>query len=736
MDSNHDSNIVQRPIHLGQATGVQLALEQTVRAVLLWRKYIALSLLVGVLAGLAAAYLLQSRKYTYEGALLYTPNEITAPYYRPPLLGNLIHVIDTPVVLEQLNLRCQLGADLPELRRNISVELVPSGDTLVVRVVRPDKAQAERVLDTAMKCYVEEARKISKQAIGRFVKEFQGNRQVAQNAFERVKAELQGFLEDHELKAPEGLESAATALQGSLAELDLELEMAYIELSSAKSKRDRLRFLQAEHATSLQGTEEAARTAILPNGATDSDRRQFLRDQIAKEQENSSYAVKMSVKKREQERVKKLHEQGLISDAEMERIEGELEILRAEQSLSVSQLQDQLSEVEQRLAQRLVGKGGDHQDNEIVLAGFAEQPQLLDQSLALLELDIIGAKHKTDRLSKKLASKLRDFEQLAEIQKQVGPLMLAVAQAADEKQRLQALTEQFERAFRSEVDELKVVQSPTPAIDGIRSNVGKLFGAGLVATLGLLIAPLFLLEWKEQIRPTPENVARQLGLPVLGDLSHEKTRGENIATAALRIQRQLPERNAVLLAVGCSSRSALLAQTLAQCGESVVLVDLEGDASKGLDRLHRLTEPKQLQHVGAATGGSANNQSDDATGMAREQKPVGVIDYLRGEASHIELAIQSTQVANLSYLGQDAALAPSDLLDQTRLRDITDELKAAYSVVLVSGVRLTQRLRLECLVDHVDCMVICSSESVLEAATVEAAKDLIMMNGRVLGIVV
>lgn len=258
----------------------------------------------------------------------------------------------------------------------------------------------------------------------------------------------------------------------------------------------------------------------------------------------------------------------------------------------------------------------------------------------------------------------------------------------------------------------------------------------MIATFGLLVGPLFLLEWKQQTSLTSENVARKLGLPLLGDLSHEQQRGENIATAALRIQRQLPERNAVLLAVGCSSRAALLAQALAECGETVVLVDLEGDADKTLETLPNIAEAKQLQHAAAAANAHTPSQSDDIYQIADQNDHLGVMDYLRGNASQIDLMVQPTQIANLSHLGRGSEVAPSELLDQVRLREITDELKTTYSVVFISGVRLTERLRLECLVDHVDCIVICSSEAILDAATVEATQELIMMNGRILGITV
>lgn len=728
MDSNLVSNFPQRPIQAGASVGLQKTLEETLRGMLRWKKYLALSVIIGVTVGLAAAFLLENRRYEFHGALLYSPNEITAPYYRPPLLGNLIHAIDTPAMLEQINQRCQLGSDLSELRRNVSVELVPSGDTLVIRVIRPDKEEAERVLRTAMSTFAEESRKISKQAIGPFVKEFRANFKNAQDSYEQIDAQLQAFLEEHKLKSSESLESGLTALQGSVTELDFELEMANIELAAAQSKRDRLKSLEIPIDESLPANEQVKRTKTLANGATDSDRRQFLRDQIAKEQEDSSYAVKLSVKERELERVKKLHGQGLISDAEKERIEGELDILRAEQNVRVEQLQGKLTEVEQRLARRLVGKGGDETDELVMLAGFAEEPHLFDQSLALLELDIVGAKHKVDGLSKKLASKSQELEQLAELQKQIAPLKVSLAQAADETHRMQSLADQFNQAYKSEVDELKVVQAPTPTIDGIRSNAGKLFGAALIATVGLLIAPLFLMEWQRNNRKTPANVARAFGVPLLADLSRDKVFGEHIASAALRIQRQLPEQHATLLVIGCSGRTRLLAEALAKCGESVVVVDMDGEIPKSSER----SEVRKIKYTGVDLAGDA---SVGASSNVDNVKLPGVGDYLQGEVAFGDLVARSTTVHNLWYLGRGAMMLPDQLMDQNRVAILLAELKKAYSIVLISGVRLGQHLRLECLVDHADRIVVCSSEAVLDQEAVEAARELIMMDGKVLGII-
>ena len=735
-----------------------LPVEEAFRGLLQWRKLLISSFLVSLLVGLAAAHFLQSRKYTCEGALLYSPNEITAPYYRPPLLGNLIHVINSPAFLEQLRDKCKLEDSLSDLRRNVTVELVPSGETLIVRFVRPDSAEAKHVLNTAMLLFVEQTRQISKQALEHFVREFQSNLDSAQLAVDNANTQLQVFLDSHEIKNVNSLEESATASQGSLAELDLELEMARIELASATAKRNRLLSMQSQRAEEGDEHDKEIATGSLPPVVGDNDRRQFLRDQITREQESSSYAVKLNVKEREQQRAQKLHSQGLISDAEMERIDGELSILQAEQNARVSQLQEQLSRIDQKYAQRLGDRPGQQAEGQVTLAGFVEQPQLLEQSISLLELEILGAEHKTKGLAQKFQAKQQELAELTQLQKEVGPLRQAVDIALEDHHRLQNLVDEFVQTYRSDVDDLKIVQPAMESIDGVRSNAAKLFAAALIGTFGLLVSPVFLYEWRKRSGRTLENTSRLLGLPVLANFTKEETPGDAAAFLVLRIRRLLPDKNSAVLFSGsaCRSREIATARAAAlafsRTGESVVLVELANEAVQRSASSGVSAQLRQREYAGAAAGLNSPVKDAEPRPLLVQQSEfvpppgeqnedlgnnptMGITDYLYGDVLDVDQIIRRSKHPNLSFIRCGAKPLSSELLAKGRLGDLVKRLKTDHSLVVISGVRLDQRLRLECFMDHVEGMVLCCQEEPFTEDAVSTVRDLMQMGSAVLGVV-
>jgi hypothetical protein len=742
---NRVSSTNRRQPATSRSTPAPLPLESALWGMLRWRRYLVSAALLALAVGLGASYGLQSKKYTYEGALLYTPNEITTPYYRPPLLGNLLQVVNSPPVLSKLQQEFELPDALSDLRRNVTCELVPSGDTLVVQVVRKDPAQAEKLLNRMMELIVDETRRISKKSLQDFVKEFENNQVQANQVVEVARQNLQNFLDEQGLQNADTLEDQAAALQSSVSEIDLELEMARIELTSARSKRERL--LQVEPEVT---SEEPTKLPLVgfPQLASDNDRRMFLKDQIAQEQQTSSYAVKLQVKQRERDRAVKLHEKGLISDAEMERIEGELSILQAEQTARVSQLQEQLSLVEQKLSNRMSNKAPLRIDGQVSLAGFADQPQLREQSIALLELDILGSEHKTDGLSRKLDSKQRELEQTARLLKKSRPLVEAVRIAQEDQLRMEQLAEAFRQTYKSDVNDLKIVQAATPAIDGIRSNSSKLLAAGAVGTFGLLLAPLFLLELRKQTMPTPENTARSLGIRLLSGPAENRGQDEATAMLALRVRRNIPEKHSAIMFVSASENQLSLAtprgvaRAIALSGESVVLVELEADpqATIAKKKAVRLAPQPATVAVDAGDQIEASSPAIDAERAERSEDAsdiaYGVTDYLEGRITEIDLVARPSEQLDYHCLRRGTVPLSADLLSRRGLGELIDRLKADHSLVIVSGVGLSQRLRQEYLSDHVEGIILCHQPGRMNEASLAATKELTQFGLPVYGMIV
>ena len=294
-------------------------MEQAFRNLLKRRKLLIRSLLLSLLVGLAAKFALQKSLHSFEGTLLYTPNSITAPYYAPPSLSNLVHLVESPTLLEKLREEYDLDDSLSDLKRKIKFELVPGGDTMVVRATRHDPEEAKALVNSAMQLFVDKTRDLRKQNLERFVAEFESDMVLGKKNVDEANSRLRMFLEANGLESADSLLTTANGLQEDVRDLDMELEMARIEQASNLAKREKLLSTQEEQDHPIKKDDmqilPAAKMAPLSNT---SDLRNFLKDQIVQERLSSSYAVKLKVKERERDRAKSLHEQQLISDAEMD----------------------------------------------------------------------------------------------------------------------------------------------------------------------------------------------------------------------------------------------------------------------------------------------------------------------------------------------------------------------------------------------------------------------------------
>lgn len=759
MDSRpHRANLSGRPSSTTsrRVESPPLAVEEAIRGLLQRRWLLVSSLIVSLVAGLVAAYFLRGSRYTYEGVLLYTPNDVTAPYFSPPDLSNLVHIVHSPTLLTQLRDQFHLNDTLSTLKRDLQFELVPGGDTVVTRVVRSDPTEAMNVLNGAMSLFVSETRRLRKQTLERFVGEFEADLKSANQAVEQATAQVQGFLEKHGVQSIESLADTVTSRQHTATELDMELQMADVELTSAIARRDRLSAIKADQ-TKQDG--DAASDSALANVplARAMDRRHLVRDQILQEQQASSYSARLQFKQKEFERAKELHGKGLISDAELERVEGELAVLRAEQNSRVVVLQQQLSDVEQRLTSSLVDPSQLVAGGPTALTGLMGEPELLEQSIALLDLEILGATNKVERLSDAVGTKQGEVTQINQLQKEIAPLLEAVRIASAERDRLQNLAKEFGQAVRSNVDDLKTAQAATPAIDGVRSNAPKIFAAVFLATLGLLIAPALYREWREQSSHSVDNVARHLGVPVLADLDRVAVDGnESAASLALRIRRRLPSGGSAVLFTGTKSpavslhASKAVAQAAAQSGEAVVFVDLLSPAprpsstnvgvvsavsaaEKGL-----ATEPQlavRESQRGTASVHLVDQTNGDSASDWSDRSILGLADFLRGAAFDVDQLTRSSEHANLCFVNAGTSALTSELLASNRLGDFFKQLKAAHSLVVIAGPLLEQRLHVECLSDAVDGIVLACPAKPFDEPAAETLQALVAAEAPIIGVI-
>ncbi|MDQ2997594.1 MAG: polysaccharide biosynthesis tyrosine autokinase [Chloroflexota bacterium] len=301
----------------------------------------------------------------------------------------------------------------------------------------------------------------------------------------------------------------------------------------------------------------------------------------------------------------------------------------------------------------------------------AQQSATLGQNTLALRDSMNAAKSDLDKTS----------AELAELRASAQPLTTATAaRAAD----LEALAEQYQSRYdnlasllqRSEFAPRNQVILTTPAEAALapsEPNPLRNAGIALVLDLGLVVAALFAFEHFTNRVRQPEDVRRNMQLPVLGGIPWSRRRSgvellaephspmsESIRTLRTTLQFAANRRSIGTLVItspsmdeGKSFITANLAVAMAQSGKRVVLID--GDMRK--PHQHELFE--------------IENQA-------------GFSDLLTQPTARIDAILVSGPVAGLRLMtaGQQRA-NPAELLAGPRLKNVIADLKRIADVVII-----------------------------------------------------
>jgi succinoglycan biosynthesis transport protein ExoP len=240
------------------------------------------------------------------------------------------------------------------------------------------------------------------------------------------------------------------------------------------------------------------------------------------------------------------------------------------------------------------------------------------------------------------------------------------------EQTYTALQQRFDQsrlAAEATVPDVRILDPAIVPQRPVKNTAPRLLLMGLVLGLGLgLVAAIVLDRVDPRVR-YPEQVSRDLGLPILGAVPHLRAKEPAEVIEALRGLRLnvTHEYGAGPIVVtvtspepgdGKSFLSANLALAFAEGGHRTLIVD--GDVRRGV--LHRRFK--------------ANRQP-------------GLVDFLRGEATP-EQIVQATPHARLSLIGCGTRTerAP-EVLGSPAMHELFRDLRERYDVVLVDSPPLT-----------------------------------------------
>jgi capsular exopolysaccharide synthesis family protein len=303
--------------------------------------------------------------------------------------------------------------------------------------------------------------------------------------------------------------------------------------------------------------------------------------------------------------------------------------------------------------------------------------------LQRLVAEIADLEHRTiPTLARALAAQLATRE--TELGRQVGAASRDLRQiptrtiedarlkrnATLKEQTFLALQERYDQArlaAEASVPDVSILDPAVVPQRPVRNTAPRLLLMGLVAGLGLGVVGAIVLDRVDPRVRYPEQVSRDLGLPILGVVPHLRTKDdpaevvESLRGVCLNLVHAHGAAGPLLVTItspgagdGKSFLTANLALTFADGGHRTLLVD--GDIRRGV--LHRRFH--------------ANRQP-------------GLVDFLRREATRDQI-IQSTRYPGLSLIGCGTRTqrAP-EVLGLPAMGQLLADLRPAYDVILLDS---------------------------------------------------
>ncbi len=317
-----------------------------------------------------------------------------------------------------------------------------------------------------------------------------------------------------------------------------------------------------------------------------------------------------------------------------------------------------------------------------------------------------------------------------DVRRSSSELMELKLEVDEKEKRYSQLSQQLDQINQlkeCELTEYVVTSSAAVnAVEDVSSNRRNLFVCSFLAFGGLLTAPLIAMELM-RLRPLPVDViSRRWNLPILGSHSPGSTRGnqphgnigsQDLRLMALRIQQSLcrPAGRVVLFAGLDHEESPLslirsLSYCLAQREETVLII--------------------QIPPTHAA--GESSGASAESTFSSRRP---GVAEFLSGDMEDAGAMVFTSGVNGIDCLSGGCSAVASEAMASSRLTDLIEQVRAKYSMIILSGPSTLSPADLQMLAARADGIVFTVNQSSVNSVYGnEVIGDLLELGAPILGL--
>jgi Mrp family chromosome partitioning ATPase len=639
--------------------------------------------LVALFVGLATSALYGNRQ-EFAGNILYTPlppGELNKHLLGVTDVKSLSSLVKSPECMKAVVESQQLGVSPQALAANLEIRPLPSSQSVNVSLRWQGSENAEAILNGVMAAFVERIGELRRHAIQDRAAGFAVALADCESELGKAQARLAAYCKQnnivnfpHELQSVNAdlhaLAAATTHARKNQAGMKAQIDDIAAALEKLK---------QQKPAAQTQASAPMDTIVDLP---LEPYRLQYL---ISEERRYQECKAQLEVKQKEYQRMRSLFNQGVVAQAEMDRLEGEIAVLKATVSGNplLHQLQKELANPHGSIANMSSG-------------------QLLLKKLDVDSRMSAGRTEMEQLLADQDARRVR-LQELLDLQLQAAPLLRQVEHLELERGRLQAHLDQLRVLGSLSKGEMTVSETAV-AIERPFGSARRwlLSMAAFLGALGLWQCGLVTYHMRRQAQ-SYEAVVADLGVPVLASMpATEKTQLSNpaanaaiargIRALALSLRERLPKPGSTVLFTavkGGRQLRELLIETaayLARRDERVLIIDsgcastsMSGGGLSGDDGYHDWVQ--QRYDLGTAASVGAN----------------GLSNYLAGEKDNPADVVLRTRIHGVDLIAAGTAPLSVDILASTRMHELVEQLRRTYTIILIEGPALAAHTDLSVL---------------------------------------
>jgi uncharacterized protein involved in exopolysaccharide biosynthesis len=497
--------------------------------------YYLLCIIVAAAVGVTSGVGLGSRTYQATATLLYRPSKAVED---PPSLLTLLNLVKIPENVRTVRERMKLGAAEETVAQAISADVQRSTDLLIIRTTWNDPETALNLAIEARDVFIE-----------RQVQQRQAKLAKTKLDLEKQLAEVSGRLKVAEQKLKDftvennviDLDKEAQWYLEEVTNLQLLLEQAQVKRKAVNIQSQNMDRIVDQLGDRVKQEQAKGNGASMENLGDINIKVQRLRAAIADDKEQRAGSALLEQKRLELDRAKKLRAEGLISEAELEKVTADYQRQKAlsVDTEDITLMKDQIDD----LNAKAIPKDG---------AAKAESAPML-QSMMLkgfeIELEQVSQDEQVAHLEDALKRARVRLNGLPELQRTFAALSREVESVEREQATVEEDLTRVRTALSGNLADFVIASEPTLPVNPIKSNRKVLAIGGFVAMggAGIFLVLLWVIaDFRIYSRPDLES---RSGLPALAGfgLNPGPEERSRFGFFAIELRRQVERGSATLV---------------------------------------------------------------------------------------------------------------------------------------------------------------------------------------------